>query len=100
MITNDEQLQQAVEQLGRMYRALAALRAEVLPVNARQFALMAEGPVDEIQRLQAQIDAYTGREAARTDADVWLRLYGRDIEWPEVPTSVLTAALDAFRKGV
>src|SRR5882724_5442515 len=101
MITNDDQLQQAVEQLGRMYRAMAALRAEVLPVNARQFALMAEGPVDEIRRLQAQIDAYTGREAAEGyDADVWLRLYGRDIEWPEVPTSVLTAILDAFRKGV
>ena len=101
MITNDEQLDQAVERLGRMYRAMAALRAEVLPVNARQFALMAEGPVDEIQRLQAQIDAYTGREAAEGyDADVWLRLYGRDIEWPEVPTSVLTAILDAFRKGV
>jgi hypothetical protein len=101
MITNDEQLQQAVEQLGRMYRALASLRAEVLPMNARQFALMAEGPVNEIQRLQAQIDAYTGREAAEEhDADVWLRLYGRDIGWPEVPTSVLTAALDAFRKGV
>jgi len=101
MITNDEQLDQAVERLGCMYRAMAALRAEVLPVNARQFALMAEGPVDEIQRLQAQIDAYTGREAAEGyDADVWLRLYGRDIEWPEVPTSVLTAILDAFRKGV
>jgi hypothetical protein len=53
MITNDEQLDQAVECLGRMYRAMAALRAEVLPVNARQFALMAEGPVDEIRRLQA-----------------------------------------------
>jgi hypothetical protein len=101
MITNDEQLQQAVEQLGHMYRALAALRAEVLPVNARQFALMAEGPIDEIRRLQAQIAAYAGREAAEEyDADVWLRLYGRDIEWPEVPTSVLTAALDGFRKGV
>jgi hypothetical protein len=101
MITNDEQLNQAVERLGSMYRALAALRAEVLPVNARQFALMAEGPVDEIQRIQVQIDAYAGREAAEEyDADVWLRLYGRDIEWPEVPTSVLTAALDAFRKGV
>jgi hypothetical protein len=87
--------------LGRMYRAMAALRDEVLPVNARQFALMAEGPGDQIQRLQAQIDAYAGREAAEEyDADVWLRLYGRDIEWPEVPTSVLTAALDAFRKGV
>ena len=101
MITNDAQLDQAVERLGHMYRAMAALRAEVLPVNARQFALMAEGPVDEIQRLLAQIDAYTGREAAEEhDADVWLRLYGRDIEWPEVPTSVLTAVLDAFRKGV
>jgi hypothetical protein len=101
MITNDEQLNQAVDRLGRMYRAMAALRAEVLPVNARKFALMAEGPVDEIQRLQAQIDAYIGREAAEEyDADVWLRLYGRHIEWPEVPTSVLIATLDAFRKGV
>jgi hypothetical protein len=81
MITNDDQLQQAIEQLGSMYRAMAALRAEVLPVNARQFALMAEGPVDEIRRLQVQIDAYTGREAAEEhDADVWLCLYGRDIE--------------------
>jgi hypothetical protein len=101
MITNDEQLNQAVERLGGMYRAMAALRTEVLQVNARQFALMAEGPVDEIRRLQVQIDTYTGREAAEEhDADVWLRLYGRDIGWPEVPTSVLTAALDAFRKGV
>jgi hypothetical protein len=61
MITNDDQLWQAVTQLRRMYRALAALRDEVLSVNARQFALMAEGPVEEIQRLQAQIDAYQGR---------------------------------------
>jgi hypothetical protein len=101
MITNDEQLNQAVERLGSMYRALAALRAEVLPVNASQFALMAEGPIDEIRRLQVQIDAYTGREAAEEhDADVWLRLYSRDIGWPEVPISVLTAALAGFRKGV
>jgi hypothetical protein len=62
---------------------------------------MAEGPIDEIQRLQAQVNAYAGREVAEEhDADVWLRLYGRDIEWPEVPTSALTAVLDAFRKGV
>jgi hypothetical protein len=60
MITNDEQLHQAIDQLGRMYRALAALRAEVLPINARQYAVIAEGPLDEIQRLQAEIDAYTG----------------------------------------
>lgn len=61
MITNDEQLGQAIERLASMYRALAALRTEVLPVNPRLFALMAEGPVDEIQRIQVQIDAYAGR---------------------------------------
>ena len=61
MITNDEQLDQAMEQLGRMYRALADLRKEVLPVNARNFVLMAEGPMDEIRRLEEQIGVYTGR---------------------------------------
>jgi hypothetical protein len=61
MIANDEQLDQAIEQLGRMYRALADLRKEVLPVNARNFALMAEGPMDEIRRLEEQIGSYTGR---------------------------------------
>ena len=58
MIQNDKQLHQAFDQLERMGRALATLRAEVLPLNAQQFALMAEGPLDEIQRLQKQIDAY------------------------------------------
>jgi len=60
MITNDEQLDQAVEQLGRMYRARADLRKEVLPRSRRWFTLMAEGPVDEIRSLQGQIDAYAG----------------------------------------
>jgi hypothetical protein len=57
-IPNDQRLHQAVEQLGRMYRALTALRTEVQPVNALQFAVMAGGPLDEIQRLQAEIDSY------------------------------------------
>jgi uncharacterized protein YPO0396 len=60
MIANDAQLDQALEQLGRMYRALADLRKEVLPKNRKWFNLMAEGPVDEIRKLQSQIDAYTG----------------------------------------
>ena len=48
MITNDDQLQKAVNQLGHMYRALAAMRAEALPVNGRKFVLMAAGSVEEI----------------------------------------------------
>jgi hypothetical protein len=31
MIHNDEQLNQTIEQLGRMYRALAAIHPEVKP---------------------------------------------------------------------
>jgi hypothetical protein len=101
MITNDDQLNQAVEQLGRMYRALAALRRDVLPLNGRQFALMAEGPLDEIRKLQEQIALYTGKAAAEEhDSDVWLRILGLAVTWPDAPTSVLTAFLDAFRKGL
>jgi len=40
------------------------------------------------------------RCAEEHDADVWLRIQGRNIEWLDIPTSVLTATLDAFRKGV
>ena len=101
MIKNNEQLRQAVDQLERMYRALVALRAEVLPQNPQQFALMSEGPLDEIQHLQEQINAYTGFTLAlENDADVWLRIQGRSVEWSDVPTSVLTMCLDAFRKGI
>ena len=62
MITNDVELGQAVAQLERMYRALAALRREVYPINPQQFALLAEGPEEEIRQLQADIDIYTGRD--------------------------------------
>ena len=61
MITNDAELSQSMEQLERMYRALAALRRDVFPANPRQFALLAEGPEEEIRRLQVAIDIYTGR---------------------------------------
>ena len=101
MITNDEQLDQAMEQLGRMYRALADLRKEVLKVNARNFVLMAEGPMDEIRRLEEQIGVYTGRaDVEINESDVWLRIVGPDLTWPEAQTSIVTAFLDAFRKGV
>jgi hypothetical protein len=101
MIENEEQLQQATEQLGRMYRALAALRAEVLPSNPRRYALMADGPLHEIRALQVQIDEYAGvAEAEEHEADVWLRLHGPSIAWPQAPAKVLTAFIRAVRNGV
>ena len=61
MMTNNEELSQSMEQLERMYRALATLRRDVYPLNPLQFALLAEGPEEEIRRLQEAIDIYTGR---------------------------------------
>ena len=61
MIQNDPQLQQAIEQIERLYQGLDALRGEVLPQNPRNFAILAEGPLDEIRKLQADIDGYIAR---------------------------------------
>ncbi len=61
MITNDAELGQTIDQMERMYRAIAALRREVYPTSPPRFALMAEGPLEEIARLQELIDDYTGK---------------------------------------
>jgi hypothetical protein len=60
MIENDAQFQLTFEQLGRMYKVLAHFRTTILPINPRQYALFAEGPLDEIAKLQADINAYLG----------------------------------------
>lgn len=101
MIENQEQLSQAIEQMNRMYRALANLKSEVFPLSSRQFALMAEGPSEEIQALQRDIDLYLGRETIEENsADLWLHICGKEIQWPDTPISVLTAFLNSLRKGL
>ena len=52
-------LTQTVEQLERMNEALGALRRECLPSSPRKFAILAEGPLEEIRRLQAEIQQLT-----------------------------------------
>lgn len=58
MIANDDEFQQTLEQLERMNRALAILRKEVLPLNPRQFAVLAEAPLDHIRQFQEQLEQY------------------------------------------
>jgi len=60
VIANDAELNQSLEQLNRMYRAVAELRSRLGSVNSPQFQLLAEGPVEEIRRLRQEIDAYLG----------------------------------------
>ena len=52
-------LTQTVEQLERMNEALVALRLELLPGQPKKFALLAEGPLEEMRRLQAEVEQLT-----------------------------------------
>jgi hypothetical protein len=61
MIETNAQLQQAIEQIERLYQGLDALRADILPRNKRNFAVLAEGPLEEIRKLQAEIESYINR---------------------------------------
>ena len=58
MIANHEEFQQTLEQLDRMCCAVALLRQDVLPLNPRQFAAMAEAPLDHIRRLHEELEQY------------------------------------------
>ena len=60
MISNEKEFHQAIDQMDRMYRALASLKARQPPIESGQFSVLAEGPVDEIRRLQSDIDAFLG----------------------------------------
>jgi hypothetical protein len=57
-------LDQTVEQLERMNAALISLRRELLPSQPRKFAILAEGPLEEIRRLRDEIEALTAKMAA------------------------------------
>jgi hypothetical protein len=58
MISDASQLRQALEQMERMLRILSTLHVDILPQSRQHFALMAEGPLEEMRRLQQQIEAY------------------------------------------
>ena len=64
-MTNKEAiLEQTVEQLELMSNALAALRREHLPSQPKTFAILAEGPLEELRRLQSEIEQLTAEIAA------------------------------------
>jgi len=52
-------LTQTMEQLERMNEALAALRRELLPGQPKKFAILAESPLEEMRRLQTEVEQLT-----------------------------------------
>src|SRR5688572_16801840 len=70
-----ESVQQTIECIGMMWRALTAISERELPDRPQWFAIMAEEPVDQIRELLDEVDAYIGkvlepiaREAAALEA--------------------------------
>ena len=61
MIETEAQLRQAIEQMENLWQAINSLRAEVFPQNPRNFAVLAEGPLEQIRQLQRQIHEYVRR---------------------------------------
>ena len=61
MIKTEAQLRQAIEQMENLCQAINSLRAEVFPQKPRNFAVLAEGPLEQIRQLQKQIDEYVRR---------------------------------------
>lgn len=57
-------LTQTVEQLERMSEALSALRRELLPGQPKKFAILTEGPLEDMRRLQTEIERLTAEIAA------------------------------------
>ena len=61
-------LTQTVEQLERMSEALATLRKELLPGQPKKFAILAESPLEEMRRLQGEIERLTAEITAKSPA--------------------------------
>ena len=61
-------LNQTVEQLELMNHALGELRRELLPGQPKKFAILAEGPLEEMRRLQAEIEQLTAEIAVGSAA--------------------------------
>ena len=68
MNKTDAILTQTIEQLERVNEALAALRRELLPAQPKKFAILAEGPLEEMRRLQGELEHLTAEIAAGSPA--------------------------------
>jgi hypothetical protein len=103
MIHTNEQFEVVRQQLGRIQNALLSMRDRVLPKNKRNYQVLVEGYVDQIDLLQADIDAYLqiGLEPIEGDREDGPRISTNDeFVFAHKHLSRMEAALAALRQDV
>jgi hypothetical protein len=101
MITDAKGLHLALEQLSQVYTTIASMQVEHRNATPVWRSILAEGFLDHARQLRCEIEQYAGIAALEeAQAELWLSVEGKGIGNGEGPASVLTALLDAFRKGV
>ena len=100
-ISNDLQLEQANEQLLRLYRSLSAIRADLADSSPLAYKVMAEGPLSEIRALREAVAEYTGEaKLEHEEVDFRFRLRGLSIQWRDTPIGVLASYFRSLRTGL
>ena len=95
-MTNEEtKLAKTIEQLELMNDALRVLRLEILPRNSRLFAVMAEGPLAEIEKLRRQIEEQADLLVLREDGHGRHRLNGQSGCFAEIHPCAKTPVVHA-----
>ena len=60
MIQDVNRLRVTMQQMERLIRAIDDLKANVLPKDPQLFAVMAEAPLDDLDRLRQEISRFVG----------------------------------------
>jgi hypothetical protein len=67
MIHSEVGLKQTIDLLAGQYHALASLHRDIAPQNHANFLVLAEGPIEQIQRLQQEINEYLGINVSQVE---------------------------------
>ena len=98
-IGSEVELRTTVHALGILYRGIEELRSEY-GHRPKLLEMMAEGPLAEIRKLEAELRAYTAQFEATVGVDVWMTLSGRLAHWSETPSRLLSGSLGSLRKAI
>ena len=93
MITSDAELMQSVDCMVLMYRALVEQHRRIAPQNFRNYLVLAEGPVDEINRLRRDIHAYLGVTELAAKPPL-------DEVYPSLPTVAMTEPMTGSEQAM